>query len=203
MSGDVQSQRPAVLATTTRTCRAVRVALASSAVGPAIGSVSGPRDVVDHQRSVRELTPVRVVICDGSTEVRSAIHAVVTSRPGYEVVAQASDADGAWEAISRTEPDVVIFDAWMPGPVVAVVDQVAAQPDPPRIVIFSAAISGRVRRDLLAAGADACVVKTGRIGPLLTALERAERTQDRGVSTPQERGGRRSAGSIATWRAAS
>jgi two-component system chemotaxis response regulator CheB len=58
--------------------------------------------------------PVRVVIVDDSSTMRSLIAASLRRDPGIEVVGQASDAREARAAIKALDPDVVTLDVEMP-----------------------------------------------------------------------------------------
>ncbi len=58
---------------------------------------------------------IRVVLVDDHDMVRSALARVVDSQSDLEVVAQAANAEDAWEAMRSTAVDVVITDLDLPG----------------------------------------------------------------------------------------
>ena len=77
------------------------------------------------------------------------------------------------EQVRTLRPDVLILDVSMPGggPHVA---RAAKELNPgTHILVFSGRQDARVQEAMLAAGADQYVVKTGRLRPLLQALDRA------------------------------
>ncbi|MEU1628672.1 response regulator transcription factor [Streptomyces sp. NPDC020096] len=59
--------------------------------------------------------PVRVLVVDDNPVVRAGLAALLATRDGIEVVAQAADGRQACEAASAHRPDVVLLDVRMPG----------------------------------------------------------------------------------------
>jgi DNA-binding NarL/FixJ family response regulator len=59
--------------------------------------------------------PVRVLIADDQTLLRSTFRLLIDREPGLEVVAEAETGDRAVELARSTEPDVVLMDIRMPG----------------------------------------------------------------------------------------
>ena len=60
-------------------------------------------------------SPIRVLVADDHTIVRSGIRHVLESEPGFTVVAEASTGGEALELASSLHPDVVVLDISMPG----------------------------------------------------------------------------------------
>ena len=125
---------------------------------------------------VSRLTPGEsrtVFVCDDRQEVRDAISLVLSGLPRFQLVGEAVDAVTCLAGIREFHPDVLILDVSMPGggPQAAR----AARELSPRmhIMVFSGRQDTQVRDAMLAAGADQYVVKTGRLRPLLEALDRA------------------------------
>ncbi|MEO6881202.1 MAG: response regulator transcription factor [Mycobacteriaceae bacterium] len=58
---------------------------------------------------------IRVVIADDHPVVRGGLRALLDSLPGYEVVAEAVDGQGAVRETQLNRPDVVLMDVRMPG----------------------------------------------------------------------------------------
>lgn len=58
---------------------------------------------------------IRVVVADDQALVRSGLGLILSSDPGIEVVAEASDGAGALAAARTHQPDVVLMDIQMPG----------------------------------------------------------------------------------------
>ncbi len=61
------------------------------------------------------MDPIRVLLADDHPVVRSGLRALLDSLPGYEVVAEAPDGEGAIREAQLTRPDVVLMDIRMPG----------------------------------------------------------------------------------------
>ena len=59
--------------------------------------------------------PIRILIADDDPSVRSTLADLFTSFPGFELVAQAEDADEAVAASALHRPDVALLDVRMPG----------------------------------------------------------------------------------------
>ncbi len=114
-----------------------------------------------------------VLICDDRPELREAISKVLSDAARFKVVGQASDGLSCLQQIRETGPDVLILDIGMPGggPHVASAAK-EIRPDM-HILVFSGIRDSHMQRDMLLAGADEYVVKTGRLRPLLEALDRA------------------------------
>lgn len=58
---------------------------------------------------------VRVLIADDAAAMRSALGDLLSSEPGYEVVAVADDPESAIQLADEHRPDVAIVDVKMPG----------------------------------------------------------------------------------------
>ena len=114
-----------------------------------------------------------VLICDDRPELRAAISKVLSDAVRFKVVGQASDGLSCLQRIRETGPDVLILDIGMPGggPLVASAAK-EIRPDM-HILVFSGIRDNHMQREMLLAGADEYVVKTGRLRPLLEALDRA------------------------------
>ena len=115
----------------------------------------------------------KIVICDDQPELREAIVEILDSDPRFLVVGHAEDGTTCLERVRENDPDLLILDVNMPGggPHVAT----GAKDIRPalHIVVFSGREDGKIERAMLEAGADQYVLKTGRIRPLLQALQTA------------------------------
>ena len=140
----------------------------------------GVRRQVD--RPVRSLTMHRdtssgvvcsVLICDDRPDVRTAIRLGITGDPRFTVIAEACDAASCLHLVGLTRPDVLILDVNMPGGGPQVVRAVKQLCPTVQILVYSSSTNRRSRPDMLAAGADDYVIKTGRLQPLLDGLHRA------------------------------
>jgi DNA-binding NarL/FixJ family response regulator len=57
---------------------------------------------------------LRILIADDHSVVRAGLRALLESRPGWEVVAEASDGREAIEKATKLKPDVAVLDIGMP-----------------------------------------------------------------------------------------
>ena len=57
---------------------------------------------------------MRIVIADDDPLVRMGLRAILSSEPGWEVVAEAGDGEKALAAVREHVPDVVLMDVRMP-----------------------------------------------------------------------------------------
>jgi len=58
--------------------------------------------------------PIRVLIADDQTLVRSGFRMILEDEPDIEVVAEAADGDEAVAAVTRVHPDIALLDIRMP-----------------------------------------------------------------------------------------
>jgi DNA-binding NarL/FixJ family response regulator len=59
-------------------------------------------------------TPIRIVIADDHSIIRSGLRALLASQPGLAIVGEASDGDEAVALWQEAKPDVGLFDLRMP-----------------------------------------------------------------------------------------
>jgi two-component system invasion response regulator UvrY len=114
-----------------------------------------------------------VLVCDDRQELRDAIAKVLADVPRFIVVGEATDDVSCLQRINDLRPDVLILDVSMPGGGPSVARKAKALHPDMHILVFSGRQDPRLQREMLGAGADQYVVKTGRLRPLLEALDRA------------------------------
>ena len=95
---------------------------------------------------------------------------MLSDDPRFEVVGEAVDGRSSLEQLVGTKPDVLLLDVNMPGGGPDVARAAKHLRPATRILVFTALGSAQIRRDMVDAGADAFLVKTGRLRPLLDAL---------------------------------
>jgi PAS domain S-box-containing protein len=121
-----------------------------------------------------DLDPLRtIVVCDDHHYLRDAVISVLATLPRFRIVGTASTGKTCLRRVRDLRPDVLILDVSMPsgGPDLA---KAAKELNPAmHIVVFSGRQDERTRTAMLAAGADQYVVKTGRLQPLIAALDLA------------------------------
>ncbi|MDW3213272.1 MAG: response regulator transcription factor [Ilumatobacteraceae bacterium] len=113
--------------------------------------------------------PIRTVLADDHELVRSGLRNELG--PGFEIVGEADDAEGAIDVITARQPDLVICDLHMPrGGGLAVVERCATVCP---IVILTVSEAERDLLDAVAAGAAGYLVKTTPIDELTASLRAA------------------------------
>ncbi len=121
----------------------------------------------------RVLGACRVLICDDQPDMRRALSEVVNALPDFEMVGEAADGFQLVEMLTSAAADVVIVDYKMPGGGPQLVQDIRATNPTIKILVFTGHRDQTIHKAMLAAGADELIVKTGRIGPLREALQRA------------------------------
>lgn len=104
---------------------------------------------------------IRLIIVDDHEMVREGLKAILGAEPDFEVVGESSNAEGLSELVERTQPDIVLLDARLPG---------ISGPDAARrlgrshphvaVVILTTFTDDSLVDDSISAGARGYVVKT-------------------------------------------
>ena len=112
-----------------------------------------------------------VLVCDDQQAMRDAIKKVFSDATSYVVVGEAVDGPSCLAMIGELQPQILILDYSMPGGGPHIARAARKLRPGMHIVVFSGRDDPHVAREMLAAGADQYVLKTGRLRPLLNALE--------------------------------
>jgi DNA-binding NarL/FixJ family response regulator len=81
---------------------------------------------------------IRIVLVDDEELVRSGLRMILESAGDIEVVGEAADGGGAVEQVRLHRPDVVLMDIRMPDmDGLAATRELAALPDPPRVIMLT------------------------------------------------------------------
>ena len=118
-----------------------------------------------------------VLVCDDQQHVRDAIKVVLSGASRLMVVGEAADGDSCVQQVAKWRPDVLILDYSMPGGGPQVARSVRELHPGIHIIVFTGRHDPSVRDAMLDAGADQFVLKTGRLRPLMDAMERASRSE--------------------------
>lgn len=119
------------------------------------------------------LDPGTVLVCDDRPEVREAITAILADLPRFQLIGQVGDGADCLAHLDRLRPDVLILDVSIPGGGTELAAAAKRLLPQLHIVVYSGRHDRRTQRDMLAAGADQYVIKTGRLQPLVEALDHA------------------------------
>jgi DNA-binding NarL/FixJ family response regulator len=114
----------------------------------------------------------RILLADDHDVLRTGLRALIETRPGWKVVAEARDGLEALKAAETTKPDIVVLDYSMPvmnG--LEVARQLRARPRRPEILIFTMHDDDAILREAVLAGVRGYLLKSDAQGHLLEALE--------------------------------
>ncbi len=145
-----------------------------------------------HTREGSSETGIRILFADDHKVMRQGLIRIVESVPGIQVVGEAADGREALELAVRHRPDIVVMDISMP-----VMDGIEATrrlktelPDI-RVIGLSMFDDEQASRQMLAAGADAFLVKTASAAELLNVISEVNTksrpsppTSEQGCSPP-------------------
>jgi DNA-binding NarL/FixJ family response regulator len=117
---------------------------------------------------------IRVVLVDDQQLMRSGLRMMLETQGDIEVVGEASDGDEGIELTRRLDPDLVLMDIRMPGKDgLAATEELAAQPDPPKVVVLTTFGEESYVYRALRAGAVGFLLKDTPPEELVTAVRRA------------------------------
>ncbi len=118
---------------------------------------------------------IRLVLADDHTVVRSGLRLLLESEVGFEVVAEAADADAALRAVLGHKPDVLVLDLNMPGEPTSLdaIPSVAERSPQTKVVVLTMQEDPEYARRALRAGALGYVLKEAADTELVEAVRRA------------------------------
>jgi two-component system response regulator NreC len=117
------------------------------------------------------MSELRIVLADDHAVVRSGLRMILENQPGWQVVAEARDADAAIEAVREERPDVLVLDLKMPGR--SSLDALAELRERfprTRTVMLTMEADPAIAQQALAAGAAAYVLKEAADSELVQAV---------------------------------
>jgi len=117
------------------------------------------------------VTPIRIVLADDHTIIRSGLKLLLERQPDFKVIAEAEDGRQAVELASKLHPDVVIADIGMPSlNGIEATRQIVAQDQHPAVVILSMHSDESYVLRALKAGARAYILKNSAEADLIRAV---------------------------------
>jgi two-component system response regulator NreC len=120
------------------------------------------------------LKTIRIVIADDHAIVRRGLRMLLDGEPGLEVVAEASDAEGARRYVHGHHPDVVVLDIQMPGgSSLDMVPTIRAESPDTQIVVLTMQDEAAYARQAMRAGVLGYVLKEAADEELVEAVRRA------------------------------
>jgi len=118
--------------------------------------------------------PIRVVIADDHAVVRRGLRQVLDAEGGFEIVAEASDIEGARRYVRGHHPDVLVLDLNLPGGLsLGEIPAIRAECPDTQIVVLTMQNEPAYARQALGAGALGYVLKEAAEAELVEAIRRA------------------------------
>jgi two-component system response regulator NreC len=148
------------------------VGMSAAARDAGAGNVATVR--ADAATEARETSETTIVLADDHTVMRSALRMLLDAEPGFEVVAEAGDAETAIRYVRGHKPAVLILDLNMPGrsSLEAVPDIQEASPGT-EIVVLTMQNEPAFARRALQAGVRGYVLKEAADAELVQAVRSA------------------------------
>ena len=115
---------------------------------------------------------IRVLLVDDDALVRSGLRMMLAGADGIEVVGEADDGRGVLAAVDLHRPDVVLMDIRMPQlDGIAATRLLAAQPDPPAVIVLTTFDADELVLRALQAGAAGFLLKDTPPAEIVRAIE--------------------------------
>ncbi len=118
---------------------------------------------------------ITIVLADDHAVVRAGLRMVLDREEGFEVLAEAGDAESAVRSVLGHKPAVLVLDLNMPGELTSLeaIPRVAAVSPGTRVVVLTMQEDPEFARHALRAGAVGYVLKEAADGELVEAIRRA------------------------------
>ena len=117
---------------------------------------------------------IRIVLADDHAVVRSGLRLLLDNERGFEVVAEASDAEGARRYVHGHHPDVLVLDLNMPGgSSLEAISRIREESPDTQIVVLTMQQEPAFAREALGAGALGYVLKEAADEELVQAVRHA------------------------------
>jgi len=119
---------------------------------------------------------LRLLLVDANDDLLDAYVAWLDLQPGVKVAGRAHSCEEAVARCLELAPDVVVMDVSLPDASgLHATRRIKAEVDGPYVVLTTFHVSDVVRKEALAAGADACVAKPDFTEKLIFEIERLAR----------------------------
>ena len=118
--------------------------------------------------------PIRIVLADDHSVIRSGLRVLLDQEKGFEVVGEADDANATRRMVEKRKPDVLVLDLNMPGARPGSDVETLLQIRPQlKVVVLTMVNDPLTARELLRAGASAYVLKQAADEQLVEAIREA------------------------------
>jgi DNA-binding NarL/FixJ family response regulator len=113
----------------------------------------------------------RVLVIDDHAYVRETLVELLGNESDLTVVGSGGDGVAAIELADQLEPDVVLMDVQMPGADgVDATREILRRHPRTQVVVLTATPYGQLASQAIAAGASACLAKSGRYSAIVDAI---------------------------------
>jgi two-component system response regulator NreC len=117
------------------------------------------------------MSGLRIVLADDHAVVRTGLRMILESQPGWQVVAEAGDADAALDAVRDLDPAVLVLDLNMPGrSSLDALAELRERCPRTRTVMLTMEADPAIAQQALAAGAAAYALKEAADSELVQAV---------------------------------
>jgi two-component system response regulator NreC len=124
--------------------------------------------------TMEQAAKLRIVLADDHVVVRRGLRLILDGEPGFEVVAEAGDVDGARRYVRGHHPTVLVLDLNMPGDSsLEAIPLIRAESPDTQIVVLTMQDDPQYARQALANGAVGYVLKEAADAELVEAVLRA------------------------------
>lgn len=119
---------------------------------------------------------IRILIADDHSVIRAGLRAILSTQPDLEIVGEAADGNEALRLANDLQPDVILTDISMPGPVgggIAVARRLKETSPAIRVLILTVHEDESLLREAIRAGAAGYIVKRAAETELISAVQAA------------------------------
>jgi two-component system response regulator NreC len=121
---------------------------------------------------------IRILIADDHSVIRAGLRTILSGQSDFEIVGEAADGNEALRLAQELQPDIVLTDLSMPGPVgggIAVARRLKEISPAIRVLILTVHEDESLLREALRAGAAGYIVKRAADTELVGAVQAARR----------------------------
>ena len=119
---------------------------------------------------------IRILIADDHSVIRAGLRTILSAQPDLEIVGEAADGNEALRLANELQPDVMLTDVSMPGPVgggIAVARRLKETLPAVRVLILTVHEDESLLREAIHAGAAGYIVKRAAETELVNAIQAA------------------------------
>ena len=119
---------------------------------------------------------IRILIADDHNVIRAGLRTILSAQPDLEIVGEAADGNEALRLANELQPDIVLTDLSMPGPVgggIAVARRLKETSPAIRVLILTVHEDESLLREAIRAGAAGYIVKRAADTELVNAIQAA------------------------------